>query len=417
MSFSTVLWGILKLHKTPSKFVSEGLRSLLCILMTLSITFSGAGALGQSTDSERPSPDFTSRVGSESAPEYRVGPIEISSEQGLVAQTFQESLLVDPALRFQNAYAIRIEFNGGPSYSLDPQQYQLNRLHVEPDLMQSFLQNRETILKGLARVLSFGRLGFGVGSLVKNKVKQMVGRGGDTHPIEELTGESVRNGIGERGRVAVEGILRSVDTKLWQESRRVAEANEFGAMASVGTIAEGGARSKGVGGSFSIGISFAYNVKQKALVFDIYRQTERFQKSLAAVGLVGVLPKVGFFLAGTPEGAAHRPRSGYSFYPPGAPGYMEVTNSHYSAGFSTSLSLPPPPIVDLFTYTNSTHRVSMLRITISPILPGFVRVSIGGLPEGVSWALQKTENLLQEIAAQSRRLVTYVRCRIQMLTW
>jgi hypothetical protein len=50
---------------------------------------------------------------------------------------------------------------------------------------------------------------------------------------------------------------------------------------------------------------------------------------------------------------------------------------YFAAGFSSSLGLPPPPLADLMTFTNKFERHSLIRVTVSPLVKGFIRLELG----------------------------------------
>ncbi|MCB0366603.1 MAG: hypothetical protein H6624_01570 [Bdellovibrionaceae bacterium] len=343
-------------------------------------------------------------------------PLALDLNRVSLADKVVDSRLEAPELSESGGYRISIRLKGGTLIELQPNLAELNdccRQHFpDESSQQRFLDKRRMILNNMAAVLSYGKLSLGVGGYIKDRFNQLRNKGESSHPIAEITGERVSGGgqFGPRGLQAISAILHSLDRTLWKQAPLVIEANEFGGLLSLGLIAEGGVRNKGYGGQASIGISIGYNHKEKSFVFDIYRETESFRSSLAAVGVVGITPKLGFFLAQTRTGEAHQARAGFAFYPPGAPGFTQSTSNFFAGGINTALALPPPPFADLMTYTNNVQRTSMLRVAVSPLYKGFLRVSVGGLPGCTQWAWQKIRNLKEEIVYQSRRLAFALGC-------
>src|SRR5690606_22530784 len=113
-----------------------------------------------------------------------------------------------------------------------------------------------------------------------------------------------------------------------------------------------------------------------AFVFEIFHNSEKFDNTKAAISVVGVVGKLGMTL-GRREGV--ETLRGTSFYPPAIPGYNSSSQDFFAAGLSSSLGFPPPPLADFLTFSNSFERNVWIRITISPITKGFVRIQVGDI--------------------------------------
>lgn len=237
-----------------------------------------------------------------------------------------------------------------------------------------FQQTRLMFLENVARVLHKTQFALGAGSLVgsgfkfvKQKSLQIIGKGTTEAPAETRT-------FKQRSRAAVQSILQGVDYKLWSQAPMLIEANEFGMSVALGILAEGGARRRGGGGVEELGLSFAYNKSQKAFVFEIYHNSEKFESSKSLVAALGIMGKAGIHFGKRSNAGGLK---GGSFYPPVVPGFSMTSPEYFAAGFSSSLGLPPSPFVDIMTFNNKFERTTLLRVTVSPVIKGFVRMHIG----------------------------------------
>ncbi|WP_415062791.1 hypothetical protein [Bdellovibrio sp.] len=241
---------------------------------------------------------------------------------------------------------------------------------------QKFQEMRLMFLTNAARILNSTKFVFGAGSLVgdalsfvKIKTLQVFGK------KVEATSATQRT-FNQRSHQAVQEVLKGIDYKLWSQAPLVIDSNEFGVSVSAGLLAETGILRKGGGGAEEVGISLAFNKTSRAFVFEIFHNSENFDNTKAAISVIGLVGKAGLTL-GRREGAATL--KGSSFYPPAVPGYSTSSAEFFSAGLSSSLGLPPPPLADLLTFTNQFERNALIRVTVSPLVKGFVRLEIGNL--------------------------------------
>lgn len=242
------------------------------------------------------------------------------------------------------------------------------------DRKVKFQEMRLLFLSSAARILNSTKFVFGAGSLVgdglsfvKIKVKKAFGK-------ETEAQASVQRTFNERSHQAVQAVLRGIDYKLWSQAPLVIDSNEFGVSVSAGLLAETGILRKGGGGAEEVGISLAFNKQSRAFVFEIFHNSENFDNTKAAITVLGVVGKAGITL-GRRNGA--ETLKGSSFYPPAVPGFSAASPDYFAAGLSSSLGLPPPPLADLLTFTNHFERNALIRVTVSPVVKGFVRVQIG----------------------------------------
>jgi hypothetical protein len=267
---------------------------------------------------------------------------------------------------------------GGTIEEVDPLAAYEN---LPEDQRLKFKDMRVHFLTNAARILNSTKFALGVGSLVgdgfsfvKVKVKSAFGK-----KAEEQT-EKVKRTFKERSHQAMLSALKGIDYKLWSQAPLVIDSNEFGLSVSVGAVAETGVMRKGGGGAEELGMNIAFNKTQKAFVFEIFHNSEKFDNTKAAVTVAGFVGKAGMTM-GRRQGAESL--HGSSFYPPAIPGYSVSSPEYFSAGLSSSIGVPPPPLADLLTFTNKFDRQVLFRVTVSPIVKGFIRIQVGDVKGSV----------------------------------
>lgn len=188
--------------------------------------------------------------------------------------------------------------------------------------------------------------------------------------IEDLMQRSFK----ERSRDMIQSILRAVDKSLVSQKNVVAHANEFGVLASIGSQFVLGSKSKGIGGTFAVGISMGFNKTTGAFFIDIFRSLEKFENTIMKVTFsTGIVGKAGLVVRS--EGTSQPGLKSKTFYPPAIPGYSTWSPSSFSTGLSTGLTLPPSPLGDLITYQTETQMDSLMKIQVSRVYPMWFRVT------------------------------------------
>jgi len=243
--------------------------------------------------------------------------------------------------------------------------------------------------------LMASKLALGAGSLVgdslsfvKVKMKHAIGKGKD----ETLPSKVA---FAERSQRVIQNILRSVDYKLWSQAPLLLASNEYGLSMSVGIQAETGVMHKGGGGADELGLSLAYNKEKRAFVFEIFHNSENFDNTKAAVTVLGIVGKGGLVMS---RRSGAEKIKGTSFYPPVVPGFSTISPDYFAGGVSSSLGFPPPPLADLMTYTNRFERNALIRITVSPIVKGFVRLQIGDLKGSMNLVVMRFSDVYRAIS-------------------
>jgi hypothetical protein len=286
---------------------------------------------------------------------------------------------------------------------VDPTGPQRENYEMLPDKDKaSFHRNRKLFLSQVARALSSVKLGFGFGSLIKDHIDYHIQKlqeaeiqnqalalqGGvaadykaaaseNREAILAEQDEKLRKTVNARSVEFVQSAMSGIDQLLWTQAPIFSNANEFGVVAAMGVEALAGVQGKGGwGGLIDLGISIGYNRDTQALVLQVFREVEKYKTTtMRVVALAGFVTKDGIYIANQLPGKLGH--EGVSFYPPMAPGYSSITSDSIMAGFSSGLTWPPSPLGDMLTYTNSLDQNMMLRVTVSKLTPGFLRVESG----------------------------------------
>lgn len=269
---------------------------------------------------------------------------------------------------------------------------------------EKFQTKRRNFLAKAARALSLMKYGFGMGSIVKEKIIYQFGeikssmqmnrmRHSDPGTYQDFIAATDRTlearilareqkaalSLKDRSNQITSSFLKGIDMQLWQQAPLFVNSNEFGVVASAGLELLAGKREKGWGGILELGISIGYNSKERSLIFQIVNNREAYKSSpLPVFFLTGATVKLGGYIANQRPGELTR--KGLSYYPPIVPGYSSTTKDSFATGFSTGLTWPPSPLGDLLTYTDKLSQTTLLRISISPIQKGFIRIGTGFNP-------------------------------------
>ncbi len=252
-----------------------------------------------------------------------------------------------------------------------------NELNTQEKL--EFEHTRLMISRSVARALHHSQGLIFTGSLISNSLSYAKAKlfGKEWNPTKEAWAQ-------KKQRV-IEGIIRSLNYTLFYQAPLVLKRNEFGVVGSIGGIGLAGSFHHGRGGLAELGFSLGYNSKTRALVFQVLINPEKFKNTIMpVVSVAGINFKAGGFISYIPEGRETMNIRGQSFYPPAAPGFKSTSPYHFAFGFSSGLGLPPPPIADGMTFTNSMNTTRVLRVSISPFIKGFVNIGVGEVGQLIS---------------------------------
>lgn len=255
-----------------------------------------------------------------------------------------------------------------------------------------FLTNAARILNSTKFVLGAGSLVGDGFSFVTLKVKKVFGKGAEQEPKEKRTFQ-------ERSHQVTQALLRGIDYKLWSQAPLVMESNEFGISVAAGFLAETGIMRRGAGGIEEVGINLGYNKTSKAFVFEIFHNSEKFDSTKGAFTVFGLVGKAGLMIS---RRNGSETQKGSAFYPPMLPAYSMTSSEYFTAGFSSSLGFPLPPFSDVMMYTNKFESHSLIRITVSPIVKGFIRMEVGDVKGSLKLVTMRFVDVFTAIAHKIR---------------
>ena len=307
-------------------------------------------------------------------------------------------------LKFKVSETVSYEIQDEPDFSLglpviDPFAGYKSLSLADKD---KFQQRRLDFLKKAAQVFHKTKFVLGVGSLIGRSFsfvidKAMTLAGKPRPKIEEsLT-------LKQRSDRAAQNLLQSLDDRLWRQAPLFIASNEYGVSISVGFMAVRGFRERGQGGGEEVGINLGYNNQSRAFVFEIFHSSENFINSFAPVGLIGFPLKAGPFMSSRRQGEETASLKGESYYPAAMPGFSAESSEYFTSGFNSSIGLPPSPIVDLMTYENSFDRKTLIRITVSPIVVGYLRIHFGDVKGSMKLLGTRVSDLVKTVAEKIRQ--------------
>lgn len=288
---------------------------------------------------------------------------------------------------------------------------------------KSFLNKRVQFISQLAKAFEMMKYGFGIGSLVKDKIRFMVQPLKDRWALRdfenlapevqqdvlaakertllerEQTKELIlKQSMKERSEQIIQKFLSGLDQVIWGQAQLFAKTNEFGLLLNGNLTLFGGSNSGlGFGGQIGLGVSIGYNSDEKTVVIQIFRDIEKFKSTTMIVGFTAAATaKAGFYIENHHEG--ENLRKGVSFYPPIFPVYSTVTPSHFQVGLSAGIGFRRALMRDTLTYTNELNSNSVIRITFSRMLKSFVRIEgrvrVKDLVQVISVPVQKMLDLI-----------------------
>jgi hypothetical protein len=270
----------------------------------------------------------------------------------------------------------KIESKGGKVEDVDPLNGWKNLSH--PD-QKKFSDLRLNYVKQVVKILDKMHGLIGVGIVTGDAIKYTVQKTKKVFVKVQEPTTLEKKEMSERKRAVIEGMARAVDYKMWFQAPLLINANEFGVQVSGGVIGLGGFQKNGGGGVEEVGLSLAFNKDSKAFIFEVFHNGERFDNSTMPAFNVGINGKANITMKAASQDGKNKVSEGSTFYPPAFPGSTSYGPDMYAAGMSTGVGFPPPPLGDLLTFTNTYKRTALIKISVSPMVKGFVRVSVGDL--------------------------------------
>lgn len=278
-----------------------------------------------------------------------------------------------------------------PLKPLDPKSLDLFE-SLPIDVQHNFQKNRILFLSSVVKVLNKIKYVPGIGSLVKEKILWIKDRNSQAEPIS----------FKERSNKFVTKFIQALDAKLAEKSPLIADGNEFSVFVAANIAAEGGRGEKGWGGLMDFGISFGFDKNNRAVVFQVFRNLEKYHNSLMPVVTnIGIGPRAGILIRKTEAGNEMAIFDGSSFYPPGAPVFTQGGSHHMILGTGmTVLGFPPPPFDLAITFSNKHTFKSWVYLSFSPITKGFVRLKLGFGEKIIAAILEPIKVLLNRIKSR-----------------
>lgn len=269
-----------------------------------------------------------------------------------------DTTIAEPEFVSQGQDAEIILIKNGQAFKLKPltiEPVDMERYERLSDLQKaSFHRVRQGMIKSLAVVLAKLRPTLGFFTLTKNKIVSIVKR----RPGENQSSY-------ELGQGKVEDILSSLNVKLWKESTKIADAKTISLVINPMLIVSASAPLK-LGGAVGFSLAVGYNSETERMVVDVSTSLEKYKSGF--VWLAGVKATTG--LEFDASSGTSRVKRGEVFFPPVLPVWDGGGVDFYSFGVSTALSVPPPPITDVFTYRHSTTRFTVMRLSFSGVYAG-----------------------------------------------
>jgi hypothetical protein len=287
-------------------------------------------------------------------------------------------------IQFKNAH---YEFTTGnlPQESIDL----FNQLSLEQQ--SKFLSRRAELLNAFAKYLHGMGLISGLGSLVGGKIRTLKNNFEDRRRTEpdsallpeillsdaelEERGAKVRLSLQHRRQITLQGMLSGIDAQMWSQSPLVISNNEIFIQGALGVYIEAGTQKAGRGGGYEIGLGLGFNFESKSFLIDIFRNSESFKDTVMPGFAVATgNGKLGMRFA---KGAPNTPLNikGTSYYPPAIPGFVTTTPYSFTIGASSGVGFPP--LSELITFRNEHHHKVLVRLLMSPLTKGFLRVQTG----------------------------------------
>lgn len=306
----------------------------------------------------------------------------------------REQMKVSLGLKLPPEIIAQLQARGEP---IPPEANPLESYQSLPqEQKNAFLKERLEFLKKTASVLHGTSYVSGMGSLIGDqlsyvgkKIKSVFG-----DQPESLKGDQGAPTFQERRAQVVQNMLQAIDYKLWYQAPLFIDSNEVGLQAHLGMVAVQGLKKNGAGGAEFLGISIGYNKTDKSFVFEVYHNSERFDHTKAAVGVIGMNFFAGPFFSHRDAKSPAKNMKGFTFYPPVAPGATQYGPDIFSTGVASGIGFPPPPIADMYTWTDRFERRTVFRIAVSPILPGFVRLHVGDVKGSVRGLVLRVSDAL-----------------------
>jgi hypothetical protein len=318
------------------------------------------------------------------------------------ASSLSDSLKLPEPLTPPEYITIQLEKGDIFTFPAGPQTPEQVHAYAELDEEQKarFQEKRAMLLQGVARILGLGAAKLPLGTItvvgdhivlaarpvkrglnstiiypVQNLVARLMKKETPSHP-EAVTPEAHTRDIKERGRQVNEAILHGLDAFFFENPLLVSKANEGGGILNLSPMIMGGIAKTGAGGSAGLGLKFGYNLQQKAVVIELVDEIEKFVYAFTPTLQISLAPKIGFYVSASDEKKPFQGhRSGIGLYPPAAPGYFTSATNYAAVGINTNIIGLAGPVGDWFAYKTALDQHVLLKLSVSPAVPGWVQAN------------------------------------------
>ncbi len=287
-----------------------------------------------------------------------------------------------------------------PDDPLTPEQRETYARLTEAERV-AFKERRSEYLKVLLNVLDKGRLPAGfisaAGKKVSGKFRVAFGKATGEPEIDKPT-------LSERGRRAIQTVIRLADSQLWDQAPMVAHSNEVGVTFEIGTGGGFAAGTRGWYGTTAFALAVNLDRKQKFVSLEFYQDIERLERAIPFTAGVAVY---GAIMGNIIHNDWNKPtyiESGRSISGPG-PILGTQTSESLRLGIGKAIGITPPGVSELAVITSKLTRIPWFRVGVSPMVPGYVRVKSGVVPaarmlaSGLAAAPRATFSLLRGLCS------------------
>lgn len=261
------------------------------------------------------------------------------------------------------------------------------------DEVSNFQTQRARVLSKLLTVLTHTKLGIGYGVFYKDRILARITskKKPNLSVIESTIADAERvTNKKSPARLAedfTQKVLETVDKEIWQSNQVIAHQSEYAFTISASLTGAFGYKEKKGGGNLGFGISFGYNKKDRAYVFEVFgdvEQTERLQavgpqfykKIMPFPFIIGLIPRLGVYIYNFSEVHPSEPRKAETLYPAFTSGAIaKGSDDMVGVGYINTMLSVPPYIADSFVQMTSTVRYPLFRLEVSKFLKGFVRLA------------------------------------------
>lgn len=220
-------------------------------------------------------------------------------------------------------------------------------------------------------VLHLARYPAGAGSSIKAKICGLV-----RSLFASDSEVAASPGMGEKGRRAIQEMLRSVDNLLWASAPVLAHPNEAGITF---IVSKGGGLMVdrlGLGGYNDFMLSFTLNRRDRAVAVELVQDLERMRRALPLFAGVGIFFGVLITVNNYDWNRASLTERAETLSGPWVlAGSASATSLRVGGGWGPSLHIPV--VGDLNVAQGEAFRITWFRVGLSPRFLGLVKV--GGL--------------------------------------